>query len=278
MLPEAGSRGLFSLASPPPSGLLAGNSVPGAAGSFAANEEPTSHLVTAAIATNPLPYRDFTSTATDPRTLGMGRFMGTDRVSGKPNLPSSWNRYAFDLNNPVKTVDPDGQFAWEAADWISYQQSSKEWVAAFNAFRASPSFSTGLTAVATFAYASIDAAAVILPGVPAIAGHIETGTRLISKLDFAPGKLLSHFEKHGAELGAKNAEEYLRGAQKLAEGGEGVASTVRANGDRLFYKEATNEFTVVNKDGTIRTYFQPKEGVDFWQDQVQKAQRTFVDN
>lgn len=72
---------------------------------------------------------------------------------------------------------------------------------------------------------------------------------------FAPGKWLTHFEKHGAEFGYKNAVEYLKGANRLIQGGDGVETYVRRNGDMLFYGEATNEFAVVAKDGkTIRTY------------------------
>jgi hypothetical protein len=80
-------------------------------------------------------------------------------------------------------------------------------------------------------------------------------------LGFAAGKWLEHFEKHGAEVGAKNAVEYLRGANELIRGGKGVETFVRKNGDKLFYRKSTNEFGVLAKDGkTIRTYFKPKEG------------------
>ncbi len=50
---------------------------------------------------------------------------------------------------------------------------------------------------------------------------------------FAPGKWLAHFEKHGAETGAATAVEYLRGANNLIRGGEGVEMAVRAGGDKL---------------------------------------------
>ena len=41
----------------------------------------------------------------------LGRFFSPDRVSGKPETPQSWNRYAYALNNPIKFVDPDGEIA-----------------------------------------------------------------------------------------------------------------------------------------------------------------------
>jgi len=35
--------------------------------------------------------------------------------SGRPNLPQSWNRYAYTLNNPLKYIDPDGLYEWGAS-------------------------------------------------------------------------------------------------------------------------------------------------------------------
>ncbi|MCP4003405.1 MAG: hypothetical protein GY725_04340, partial [bacterium] len=40
-----------------------------------------------------------------------GRFLSTDPVGGEPNLPQSWNRYAYVQNNPINAVDPDGEVA-----------------------------------------------------------------------------------------------------------------------------------------------------------------------
>ncbi len=90
----------------------------------------------------------------------------------------------------------------------------------------------------------------------------EGGEKLIG---FAAGKWLTHFEKHGAEFGFKNAVEYLRAANALIRGGKGVETVVRKNGDKLFYRTATNEFGVLAKDGkTIRTYFKPDDGRDYF--------------
>ena len=80
----------------------------------------------------------------------------------------------------------------------------------------------------------------------------------------APGRWLEHFEKHGAELGYKTSVEYLRGAQRLTAGDEGVQTFVRANGDSLFYNVATNEFAALNREGLIRTYFKPAQGSEYW--------------
>ncbi|HLC16194.1 MAG TPA: hypothetical protein VJL89_08210 [Thermodesulfovibrionia bacterium] len=85
---------------------------------------------------------------------------------------------------------------------------------------------------------------------------------------FKPGKWLYHFEKHGAEFCYKTSVEYLRGAQRLTARGREILTSVRANGDVLFYDTVTNEFAVVNKQGYIRTYFKPVEASQYWLNQT----------
>ena len=41
---------------------------------------------------------------------GVGRFLGVDKVGGKPSDPVSWNRYSYSRGNPVKLVDPNGLY------------------------------------------------------------------------------------------------------------------------------------------------------------------------
>jgi hypothetical protein len=84
---------------------------------------------------------------------------------------------------------------------------------------------------------------------------------------FAPGKWLPHFEKHAGEFGYKNSVEYLKGVRDLV-GREGVETFTRANGDRLFYDAARNEFAAMRPDGVLRTYFRPKDGADYWRTQI----------
>jgi Bacterial TSP3 repeat len=84
---------------------------------------------------------------------------------------------------------------------------------------------------------------------------------------FAPGRWLPHFEKHAAEFGYRTPVEYLRGARDLVTRG-GVQTFTRANGDKLFYDAARNEFAVVKPDGILRTYFRPKDGIAYWNSQI----------
>lgn len=86
---------------------------------------------------------------------------------------------------------------------------------------------------------------------------------------FAPGQLEHHFQKHGAEMGFTNKEDYLRAAQDLVRGGPGV-ETLRRGGDTLFYKDSTNEFAVLSDRNVIRTYFRPDNGRRYWERQKQR--------
>lgn len=48
-----------------------------------------------------------------------GRFMSTDPVGALMGWPQSWNRYSYVLGNPVKYVDPRGEFAQLGYDALS---------------------------------------------------------------------------------------------------------------------------------------------------------------
>lgn len=51
-----------------------------------------------------------------------GRFTSPDPLmnSGRPNIPQSWNRYSYVLNNPLRFTDPTGLFEWDESLGGSY--------------------------------------------------------------------------------------------------------------------------------------------------------------
>lgn len=76
--------------------------------------------------------------------------------------------------------------------------------------------------------------------------------------------LLSHYEKHGIEMGFDSAEAYAAAANQVIHNPESLHKLEAEDGDDVYYLEATNEFVVVSTDGYIRTYFQPDSGIDYY--------------
>ncbi len=67
-----------------------------------------------------------------------------------------------------------------------------------------------------------------------------------------------HFQKHGADFGAKNATEYVEKAHAfLHNPPQGVLTKNRPNGDVVRYDPGTNTFGVMDKSGAPRTFYKP---------------------
>ena len=83
--------------------------------------------------------------------------------------------------------------------------------------------------------------------------------------------LTEHYEKHGIEMGFKDANAYRKAASDIinSAGEKGILSKYKSDGsgDMCFYVEATKEFVVLSKDGYIRTYFLPDSGYAYYQRQ-----------
>ncbi len=79
--------------------------------------------------------------------------------------------------------------------------------------------------------------------------------------------LKTHFEKHQSEYGVISITEYLRQASDLAnaEISEDVVQLKRSDESVSKYRFSTNDFVVINADGTIRTFFKPVDKEAYWQ-------------
>lgn len=87
-------------------------------------------------------------------------------------------------------------------------------------------------------------------------------------LEFRSEKLLEeHFEKHGIEMGFETAEEYEDAAALVVVDEEVLHKTEKEDGDDVYYLEDTNEFVVISTDGYIRTYFEPEDGMEYFERQ-----------
>ena len=89
----------------------------------------------------------------------------------------------------------------------------------------------------------------------------------IIKIEFeTPESMQKHYVKHGEEYGDISIESYVSLANELANMpvSDDVEKIVRSDGSTAIYRFSTNDFLVVTKDGSIRTFFKPKNGKEYW--------------
>lgn len=77
-------------------------------------------------------------------------------------------------------------------------------------------------------------------------------------------QLDSHYEKHGVEMGFVSADDYLQAARAVIGNPDSLHKIESEDGDDIYYLEDTNEFVIVSTDGYIRTYFNPSDGMDYF--------------
>ncbi len=75
-----------------------------------------------------------------------------------------------------------------------------------------------------------------------------------------PELRLSHFTKHGIDMGFTTEEAYEEAASRVITNPRALHKTEAEDGDDVYYVEDTNEFVVLSTDGYIRTYFCPDRG------------------
>lgn len=74
----------------------------------------------------------------------------------------------------------------------------------------------------------------------------------------------SHYEKHGIEMGFADKEEYLQAANMVLANPDTLHKVEKEDGDDVYYLEETNEFVVISTDGYLRTYFNPSDGIKYF--------------
>jgi pyocin large subunit-like protein len=85
-------------------------------------------------------------------------------------------------------------------------------------------------------------------------------------------KLTEHFLKHGNEFGARDEAAYLKLAQELrdAPAGGNVLEDRRADGVTTRFDRGSGSFIAFNADGTIRTFFKPNDGEQYYRRQLNR--------
>lgn len=82
----------------------------------------------------------------------------------------------------------------------------------------------------------------------------------------------AHYNKHKAELGGITRDEYAQRAGALASAAASgdVKMLKRSDNSISKFRVSTNEFVVMNEDDTIRTYFMPSCGEDYWNYEIER--------
>ena len=69
---------------------------------------------------------------------------------------------------------------------------------------------------------------------------------------------------HGGEFGYTTKEDYLEGANEVVTSASSKHKQEAEDGDDIYYDAENNEIVFVSKDGYIRTYFKPSDGIEYY--------------
>ena len=73
-----------------------------------------------------------------------------------------------------------------------------------------------------------------------------------------------HFEKHGRNMGFASADDYQLAAVLVVNNPKSLHKYEKDDGDDVYYLESSNEIVIVSRDGYIRTYFKPNNGIRYY--------------
>lgn len=78
--------------------------------------------------------------------------------------------------------------------------------------------------------------------------------------------LEDHFKRFGVQFGATNIQQYLKLAQQLRDTapGKGILISSRPDGGGSKFDVKRGWFVAYDGDGTLRTFFKPKDGVRYF--------------
>lgn len=93
----------------------------------------------------------------------------------------------------------------------------------------------------------------------------STTTGSTAAFEFRNESLLEeHYEKHGKDMGYDSAKSYEKAASAVVTNPDSLHKKEAEDGDDVYYLEDSNEFVIVAKDGFIRTYFNPEDGLEYY--------------
>ena len=116
-----------------------------------------------------------------------------------------------------------------------------------------------------------------LPSATVSNSNQKTGAQKINTgIGFASHrKLVEHYEKHGREFGSISMDEYLRQAQEMRDRPLSKDLLEAKRGDNVVtrFDRQTGAFLAFNSDLTIRTFFKPNAGENYFRRQAKRLPR-----
>ena len=184
-----------------------------------------------------------------------GRFLSVDPVTTDAKTGDSFNRYVYGRNNPYKFKDPDGRFAETLWDIASLALSVNE-------FRSNPSIGNAIGV-------AVDAAAVVIPGIPGGVGAIRQAGKAAEGATTAARV----GEKTAAATRADNVAKGIPESQ-LGPSGKPKIHVVDHGGQRKEAKDAAR--AEVGKGGTTENHTTPAVGKDHYHGVTQSGEKSRV--
>lgn len=228
---------------------------------------------------NSLRYEEIRVEGPIERSIRTGRFLSVDPsmdIEKAMREPQQWNRYSYVVNNPLKYTDPDGKdkfMAWLLGDafrdvntWDALKgalspgpmlnavnEGRQEWAedhqAATRGFSPVPTTKTDVAMMPVFMMLGPGggAARTTLAEAKTLVGAWGKGTfsTLAKTIGF-------HFEKHGAEVGAKSTLQYLRKAYEFNRNLRGAEKVALENGATRYVKNGY--YIIKDEAGRILSY------------------------
>ena len=97
-----------------------------------------------------------------------------------------------------------------------------------------------------------------------------TDQRDWSAVEFNPETPIGHFANHASAMGFSSAEGYGKAAVDFVNTASDKLSFADETGITRYFSKSTGVFASVYPDGTVRTFFKPRKGIQYWEGQVKK--------
>lgn len=240
----------------------------------------------------------------------IGRFISQDSlVLNTPEKilqdPQALNSYAYARNNPLKYVDPTGNFfetAWDVGNLIYDAGRLVKNTVEVNVGLAKYGYgvitknqalqNSALTQMSgdlgdlksAGIDTAFDAGATMIPFVPAgmtkAVGKADDVAKISEKYFWGNLRTLEkHFRDHGADFGAKNAGDYAQKASEFFKNSQknGLETLYDAKEKTIrIYDRATNTFGAFRAGGETRSFYKPSNPL-YWDNNKSKWGQEIMD-